>query len=260
MAKGLGFCGSTIRFFLILMNLLLFVASAAVFGLGLALRYSDLAERFQQLFSVGDVVLNSATLSIALLGIIILSGFVMVVSIVGLIGSSCSNKLFLFIYQVIVVVIFLAHGVGLIVGIFSSSNVEETYRKVVNITFSTLNKPDISGPKFNQSCAISKTLSELFGCCGNLRGAEDFVNQEFVPQCCALDPNSGNVANEKVGCSDAGVNFVSSRAVWFIMIPSAVVLGLELCLIIGVPLLIGNISKALRKRREANRSQSRYQY
>lgn len=260
MAKELGCCGSTIRFFLILMNLLLFVASAAVFGLGLALRYSDLAERFQQLSSLGDVVLNSATLNIALLGIIILSGFVMVLSIIGLIGSSCTSKFFLFIYQVVVVILFLAHGIGLIVGIFSSSTVEEKYREVVNNTFSTLNKPDISGAKFNQSCAISKSLSELFSCCGNLRGAEDFNNEAIVPQCCAVDPSNGMVLNEKVGCSEAGVNFVSSRAVWFIMIPSAVVLGLELCLIIGVPLLIGNISKAIRKRREANRSQPKYRY
>lgn len=261
MAKELGFCGSTIRFFLILMNLLLFVASAAVFGLGLALRFSKLAEKIQELSLGGNAILESATLGIALLGIIILSGFVMVVSIVGLIGSSCTNKFFLSIYQVIVVILFLAHGIGLVLGIFGSSNVEEKYREIVNDTFISLNDPDISEENFKKMCSISKAFSELFNCCGNLNGAEDFVLKPDSPKkCCAVDPDSGTVMNEKEGCSEAGVNFVSSKAVWYILIPSAVVLGIEFCLILGVPILIGNISKAIRKRREANRSQPRYKY
>ena len=68
-------------------------------------------------------------ISIALL---CLGGAILVVSIVGLIGSCCANRFFLIIYEVVLILLFIAHLVVVIIVAVEAPAIETEFKKQLN--------------------------------------------------------------------------------------------------------------------------------
>lgn len=117
MCKQTGCFGSFIRIILSLINIVFLLCGLAVFLIAAALKWADttLISRFIKDEGIRSIIDVSAfdTVSWALL---VLGAFIVLLSLIGLIGACCANRFFLVIYEIILIMLFLSHGVLLIIG------------------------------------------------------------------------------------------------------------------------------------------------
>lgn len=238
MCGRVGAFGSCIRLVLAIFNIILFLLGALVFSSAAIIRWKP------------DIIINDITndqafrsimnisaldnVSIALLSI---GGAMIVLGLIGLIGSMCTSRFFLIVYEVLIILIFFCHGVLLLLVSFKSNDIELQFRKELNKTIDTINNQNSTDIDFKGQCDIMKALSAVFKCCG-ANGSNDFQNQTLVNQCCDTSKEFFNV-----GCADKTVDTVTSNAIDIVLIPNSVLLGFELLLILSIPFLIGKIKR-----------------
>lgn len=110
-----GCCGSTIRVLLIIINSLFFVVGLTVIILTAVLRWGSFLTKLIDDPNIHTLV-NVSSIKWVTVTFFVLGGFMVLLSLIGLIGSCCISKVLLFVYEAIIVALFLAHGVFLIVG------------------------------------------------------------------------------------------------------------------------------------------------
>ena len=79
-------------------------------------------------------------------------------------------------------------------------------------------------------------ISRLFHCCG-ANGPDDIKNSTVALECCHVDNDTNAVYNQ--GCADVTVDLLKKNALNFLLIPSCVILLVELYAILIIPVLIG---------------------
>jgi hypothetical protein len=158
---------------------------------------------------------------------------------VGLIGACCANRFFLVIYELVLVLLFLAHGLLLIVGGIKSGEVEREFRSTLNTTVEKIRTSNRTADDHQSMCNAFKLVSELFECCGASSPAD--FDHELAAKCC-VQPMP------VYGCSDRAVSVIKRNGINIIIIPNSVVLCFEFILILIVPFLIGRITKGRRRR------------
>jgi len=103
-------------------------------------------------------------------------------------------------------------------------------------TIDTLNEfynlNDTTNDVFVRECQLLRDLSTIFLCCGG-NSPSDFTNTTLVDDCCSdyFD----------IGCTDKVVNDVVMYSKHMIVIPSFIILTIELLAIIMVPFLLRRI-------------------
>lgn len=229
----LGCCGNMIRLSLFLINLIFFILGLTVFIAAAVLRWGDNTfskftdiPYFDEIIKVGSL----GTVSIALM---VIGAIILVLSFIGILGVKFLNKFFLVVYEVIVGLIFLTHGISLLVLLFSSETIEDNYRKTLNTTMEHINSND---EKFEQNCELMKGLSSVFHCCGD-KGFNDFRNTTIAEECC--EPNANTKELYTIGCTDKSIESIKDNAVNLLIIPSAIILVIELFALVMVPCIIG---------------------
>jgi len=65
-----------------------------------------------------------------------------------LLGALCASKFFLITYEVLLVLVFLGHGILLLVATFKSSEIENNFRKELNKTVDVINNPNSTISEF----------------------------------------------------------------------------------------------------------------
>lgn len=233
-----GCCGSFIRVILGIVNTLFLVLGLAIFIGAAVLRWSSdsILNKITKNDDIRSIIDISAldNVSIALL---VVGAFITVLSLIGLAGACCASKFFLFVYEIIIVLLFLFHAIVLIVAAFKSSDIETEFRKALNTTIADLNSPKTSKDDVTAKCKALKLISEIFECCG-ANGPQDFtLNTTYAIECCAN-------RNYLFGCSDKTISTFKSNGVNLIVIPNSVILGFEFLIILLVPFLIGRISRS----------------
>lgn len=242
MCERTGIFGSCLRSILVIFNILLFIIGCGVFSAAAIIRWNpDLIIDKISDESV-ESLLNFSALDLVSMGLLSIGSFLMLLSIIGLLGSLCANKCFLILYQILIILIFVCHGVLLLLVSFKSSDIEDEFRKELNKTMSAINYNNTTATKFTEKCAEMKALSTVFECCG-INGPSDFLNQTFVNDCCANKTTDG--------CAQKTIDTLTNSGVNIVLIPNGILLGIELILIILVPFLISQIKR--RKRRESDR-------
>lgn len=238
-----GCCGSLIRVLLGLVNILFLLIGLAVFTAAAVLRWSsdsilNKISRSDDIHSIIDVsAINSVTVALLIIG-----GFIALLSLIGLVGVCFTSKFFLFVYEVIIVILFLSHAIVLIVAAFKSSDLEKEFRKALNQTVDDMNSPKIPQDELQAKCKSLRLISDIFQCCG-ANGPQDFsYNKTYATECC--------VGSYTIGCSDKTVSSVKSNGVNIIVIPNSIILGFEFLIILLVPFLIGRISSERRRYNE----------
>lgn len=116
MAK-VGCCGGMIRFLLIMINSIFFLIGLTVFIVAAILRWGS-NSILSKLSGDADVqsILNLSAIDAVSIALLSLGGFVIFLSLLGLAGACCANKCFLFVYEAVIVALFVTHAIILTVG------------------------------------------------------------------------------------------------------------------------------------------------
>lgn len=230
----LGCCGSLVRSLLFLVNLLFFILGFVVFVTAAVLKWGNtFYSEFNDIKFVNDLIETGKIGNVAT-ALLVLAGIIMTLSMFGLCGTNCLSKPFLILYEFVVLTLFLVHGVIMLVFLFGSSSIESGYRQSLNETMNHINNNET----FSQYCDAMKGVSTLFHCCG-VNSPDDFVNATIASECCSTDDLTGLIYRD--GCADKSVEKFKANALNLLVLPSGVILTIELFAILMVPFLIGRI-------------------
>lgn len=222
MGSDNGCCSSLARFFLFLINGLFLLMGLVLFILAAVLKWTDWIEGFS--IKELDSLTTFGAINTVPIVVMVIAGFMIVLSAIGIIAALSLNKCFLFIYEVLLILIFLVHGVSLLVLVFTKDTIEKEYLNYLNIT-----APKIS--KENRECDLFKALSLSFDCCGAEYGYNSFYNRTVANDCCAANRTD-------IGCGKLSIEFIESHATNLVIIPSGAILVVELFAIIAIPVLM----------------------
>jgi hypothetical protein len=245
MCKNTGCFGSFIRIVLSLINIVFLLFGLSIFVCAALLKWADTSvlSRMVSNEEIRSIIDVSAIEHVSFV-LLVLGAFIVVLSLVGLIGACCANRFFLVLYEIVLVLLFLSHGVLLIIGGIKSTEVEREFRHALNTTVEKIKHSrafNHSSEEFNSMCNAFRLVSELFTCCG--AGSPADFNKTLAAQCC-IQPMP------IYGCSDRAVSVVKRNGINIIIIPNSVILCFEFILILVVPFLIGRITKGRRNELE----------
>ncbi len=153
--------------------------------------------------------------------------FISIVSLFGIIGVLYTNKCFLIIHLIIVMTMFTLHGIALIILFAEKNQIEIEYKVYLKKNVNSLKINTTSD--FNEKCKVMKALSTIFNCCG-FNGTNDFTTDEIKIQCC--------LAKQMIGCGQHPIDVLKNWTFHFFVIPSCVVLVIELSSILFVPFFL----------------------
>lgn len=162
--------------------------------------------------------------------LLFVGAFSIIVSLFGLVGAKFLNKFFLSIYLMIVIVMFLTHGVLFVVLASNSSLVERVYKQELKEAVDNLNGNKTSN-NYTISCELMKAISTYADCCG-YDAPNDIKDTKVIEECCIR-------TNLTDGCSQKPIDKLRKQARNLITIPTSIILAIEFLAILFVPFLIG---------------------
>jgi hypothetical protein len=228
----IGCCGNMVRFLLLIVNSLFLILGLTVFIAAAVLKWGNNDfSKFADLPYVDDIV-KVGTIGTIAVTLMVIGGFIIVLSVIGIIGVKFLNKFFLVIFEIIICILFLSHGIAILVLLFGSSSIESDYKEAINKTVTNINE----GTDYTKNAQFMQSLSGLFHCCGS-KGPSDFKNSTILKDCCLEEKDTGKYWTE--GCSDKSVQTIKDSSLNLLVIPSGIILVVELFSIIMVPCLIG---------------------
>jgi hypothetical protein len=166
-----------------------------------------------------------------------IKGFAILLSIVGLFGVIFKNRCLLVLYEIIVLILFLAHLAALIVLLVFYPRIDNAVRDEFNRQVSVINNN--SNPSLTTECSLMQNASSVFTCCGSLSPQNLTVNGQNL--CCKIPNNYGNN-----GCTTVVTDLVKRYSNYYIIIPTSIILFIELCALITIPILICYITNEKR--------------
>lgn len=231
MASYGGFAQCT-RFLLAIINVIFLILGLTVFITACVLRWGSTG--FSKLINIEEIstlIEGASSINAITIFFLVIGGFIILLSLFGILGVKYMNRFFLIVYEIIIVCLFLAQIVAILVLVFSSSSIESEYRKSLNNTMDAINKDK----DIDENCKLFKSISDVFHCCG-INGPSDFVNQTLVTSKICCKDYTGDYST---GCADKSINSIEDNVVSLIVIPSSIILGIEFFAMVTVPFLVG---------------------
>lgn len=225
-------CGLFLRIVLGIINFFFLLVGAALVVLTCLLKWGNIIKLDKN--TGWEQIINLTVLDAVVITLICIGGVVIVLSLIGLIGVTCSNRCLLVFHEIVVVILFLAHLAALIVLLVSWPAIEKEFKKGLNSTISEFNSGDLFSVSSIQKCNLMFNLSSQFDCCG-ISSPNDF-SQTVQNKCCKLPLSSK-------GCFNMGIDKLKEYSIYFLIIPTSVILFIELVSIILVPFLIVSITR-----------------
>jgi hypothetical protein len=235
MAKQLKSCCSRFyRNLLIAFNIFILIIGIVITILASLLKYS---EKFKSLINLKELteVVNVAQINAITLLFLIIGIFAIILSIVGLLGLWCLNRVLLIAYEIVILLMFLTHGIGLLVLIFDRGSIENQFKKAMGTLVVTLNTNETSTNIYKTDCDTMLALSDIFKCCGD-KAPSDFKYNTTIHDCCGKDTTP--ITH---GCSQKVIDTLTKNAINYLIIPSCSILAVELIVIIVTPLIMRDI-------------------
>lgn len=219
--EGLGCCGRVFKFIFTIVNILFLLGGLVIFILAAVLKWTGILKKFVNIPGIEELIKFGSIGNIST-AMLIIGAFIILLSLFGILGARCGIKFFLVIYEIIIVLLFLALGISLLVLVFSSSSIEKGFTEQLDKLVEKINTDD--DPKGEQ-CEIMKELSELFDCCGS-QSPSDF-NSTVREKCC------GDYKTNE-GCAPRSISVIKKNSVSYLIVPSCVILVIELFAILIV--------------------------
>ena len=229
MGKQVGCCGNFTRFLLGIFSLMFLLIGIALVVLTSLIKWSNV---FSNVINTNQLnnVLNLVTLDAITIALLVLGSFTIVLSLIGLLGVIFLNKCLLIFYEIVCVLLFLAHTAAFIVYFVYAPKLSTEIQKSFNQTINS----DVSSN--SNQIGLLYGVSKVFNCCGST-GLSDFSSGQNVSLYCANTTAS-------IGCSTAVNNFIQKYSIYGIVIPTAILLFIELIIIIGTPILIQRVNSS----------------
>lgn len=230
--RGLdGFFANFYKCILLFFNTLILILGLLVFILAAILKWDKKLLNIKEL----EEIVNLGKIDSITIFFLIIGAVAIVISLIGIVGLCCLNKFLLYVYEVIVLLLFLSHAIALLVLVFGRSSIEKSINEEIKNVVDRLNT---NASSFDEACQTMKGLSNLFHCCGN-KNVSDFDKPYIIQDCCQ-DSNSTSNAD---GCSDKINDFLEDKSISYLIIPSCVILGVELIVIIFTPFIIRHVKR-----------------
>lgn len=224
MGKQVGACGNLIRFLLGLFSLLFLLVGIALVVLTSLLKWSDVLTKVlntNQLKALEIVSIDAITIALLCVG-----AFIIVLSFIGLVAVISLNKCLLIFYEIVCLIIFLAHLGAFIAYFVYEPKLQTEIEKGLNSTIS------------KNSSVLFYSISSAFDCCGST-GPSDITSQGYNINLWCSKPTS-----QTRGCGNATYSFIKQNSVYAIVIPTSILLFIELTILFGVPILVMRINRA----------------
>jgi hypothetical protein len=220
-----------------LINTLLFLIGAAIVIITCLLKWSKISEQIKIINDMSSV-LDLTTLNTVSIVLICIGSFILLISIIGFVGTCLSNRVLLGIYAVAVLLLFIANLIALILLLTMTSRIEQEYKTSLNSTVNKINQNPTDAANIIL-CGFMRSISSFFTCCG-AQGPQDFTSQTVRIACC-----SDSTVSQ--GCAQTSFDWLKKNSVYFLIIPTSVILFFELVTIFIVVFLIHNITKSLKQ-------------
>jgi small-conductance mechanosensitive channel len=228
-----GCCSKFYKNILLSFNILIFLVGLAVFIFAAILKWDPKLLNIQELEKLTKLTqIESITIFFLVLG-----AFIILVSLIGLLGFRFLNKFLLYVYEVIIIMLFLSHAIALLVLVFDRSTIEKEITKSIDKVVDDLNAYP-NATNYMDQCDVMLGLSVTFSCCGK-DGPNDFNSTSTVKSCC-----DGKTTNATIGCNTKIIEIITDKPLYYLIVPSCAVLGVELIVIIFTPFIIKNIIKS----------------
>jgi hypothetical protein len=236
-------CSQLYRYILVFFNVIIFIMGLLICILAAVLKWGKLGD-FSEIDKLGGgEILGLAKINTITILILVVGVFALLLSLVGLLGLCYLNKFFLYVYEIVVLLLFLVHGIGLLVALFAKDSIVDLFNKELT---SIVDKYTNATTTKDVYCDEMKTLAELFKCCGS-QSPSTLKNQTNIDTCCAQSDKSivfsVTDTSPKYGCVNNVADKLIDNAKSYILIPSGVILVVELIVIVVTPLMIGDIRK-----------------
>ena len=129
------------------------------------------------------------------------------------------------------VIIFILHLAALIVLLVAYGPVQTAFTQAFNSSIQSLNT---GSPKEQSTCALMYNISTIFNCCGSSSPSD--LSPAAVNSCC-VSPTP------QQGCATLVFDELKKYSIYLLIIPTAILLGIELLCIAMVPCLLVSISR-----------------
>lgn len=227
----LGYFGSTVRFVLLIINFLFFIIGLVLFITACILKWGTSFTEVIKIDGIDDLLHWSSISAVAIV-LMIVSGFIMGLSCVGFLGVKYMKRSMMIIYEIVVGILLLTHGISVLVVVFGWSSLEKEFQKDFTKVIDEINANETTPKKFNESCTLSYDLSSLFKCCG-AEGPDDFFNQTLVTSeiCCKSKMYTK-------GCNYEVVSKLKGITRNLLITPSVILIITEVFAVIVTPFLI----------------------
>jgi hypothetical protein len=238
-----GGCSQMYRYVLVFFNVIIFIMGLLICILAAVLKWGKL-DVFSEIDKIGGgEVLGLAKIDTVVILVLVLGLFALLLSLIGLLGLCYLNKFLLYVYEVVVLLLFLTHGIGLLVALFARGSIEDIFNKELTKIVDNYINPNTTKQLY---CDEMKTLAELFKCCGS-KSPSTLKSQTIIDNCCVQSDKSivfkVNDTTSTYGCTNNVVNKLEANAKSYIFIPSGIILVVELVVVVVTPLMIGDIRK-----------------
>jgi hypothetical protein len=229
MGKQVGCCGNFTRFLLGVFSLMFLLIGIALVVLTSLIKWSNV---FSSVINTNQLnnVLNLVTLDAITIALLVLGSFTIVLSLIGLIGVIFLNKCLLIFYEIICVLLFLAHAAAFIAYFVYAPQLNTQIQKSFNQTISS-NSSDTN------QIGLLYGVSKVFSCCGS-NGPSDFSGTGKNVSLYCFNTTAS------LGCSTAVNNFIQKYSIYGIVIPTAILLFIEFIIIVGTPILIQRVNSS----------------
>jgi len=238
-------CETALSIILAIVKTLLGLIGATLTLTTSLIKWSNITQlrKYNEIGSILNLVLIMDSIIYTLLG---LGCILMILAVMGLVGVCLTNRVFLLVYESLLTIVFLAHLASLILLIAISGFIEQQYRANLNAQLAVVNT-NANGDMYAK-CTFMRALSSYFSCCGlsQQNGPQDFASSVTRVTCCTDWTRTQ-------GCAQPAVDWLRSNAIYFLIIPTSVILFVELLTLVCVPLLVFRVNKRLsrvRARRE----------
>jgi hypothetical protein len=163
-------CGYFIRILLGLVNLLILLIGIGLVTVASLFKWSTVFD-FVKKYDGLDAFVSVTTLDSIVIALLVIGAFLIVVSLVGFIACVTMNRFFLGVYEVLLVMIFLAHLGALIALLVLRPKFEETLKTEFNNVVLKINNASsygISNDQLENAYTALNAISKTFTCCGKL--------------------------------------------------------------------------------------------
>ena len=225
-----GLCSNFYRACLLTFNILIFLVGLGVFIFAAILKWDPKLlniKELQSLIKLSEI--QSITIFFMILG-----AFIIIISLIGVLGLVRLYKYLLYVYEVVIIILFLSHGIALLFLVFGKSTIEKEITKSMTELVDDLNA---NATNYKTQCEVMQGLSLVFKCCGR-DGPSDFNSTVTIDNCCDnVNPNT------TVGCSSKIFEIITDKPLDYLIIPSCAVLAAELIVMIFTPSIIKHIRR-----------------